>query len=82
MALGLVLGESFFNRPMSIEPLDGILASKMRCVFDQGRVVERRTHRELLERKGLYARLHMTQAAPYQVPEANTEPAGSSRTIA
>jgi len=35
-------------------------------VLDQGRIVERGTHRELLERNGLYARLYLAQAAPYQ----------------
>ena len=35
-------------------------------VLDQGRVAERGTHRELLERNGLYARFYRAQAAPYQ----------------
>jgi ATP-binding cassette subfamily B protein len=35
-------------------------------VMDQGRVKEHGTHRELLERGGLYARLYLAQAAPYQ----------------
>jgi len=35
-------------------------------VLDQGRVKEHGTHRELLERNGLYARLYTAQAAPYQ----------------
>ena len=35
-------------------------------VMDHGRVKEHGTHRELLERNGLYARLYTAQAAPYQ----------------
>jgi ATP-binding cassette, subfamily B, bacterial len=34
-------------------------------VLDQGRVKEHGTHRELLERNGLYARLYQAQAEPY-----------------
>jgi ATP-binding cassette subfamily B protein len=36
-------------------------------VLDKGRIVEQGTHRELLERGSLYARLYQAQAAPYQV---------------
>jgi len=35
-------------------------------VLDQGRICEHGTHRELLERGGLYARFYLAQAAPYQ----------------
>jgi ATP-binding cassette subfamily B protein len=49
-------------------------------VLDQGRVTEHGTHRELLERNGLYARLYLAQAAPYQGPETTTEPTRSSQT--
>jgi ATP-binding cassette subfamily B protein len=39
-------------------------------VLDQGRVKEHGTHRELLERNGLYARFYQAQAAPYQERQA------------
>jgi ATP-binding cassette subfamily B protein len=38
-------------------------------VLNQGRVVERGTHPELLRLGGLYARLYLAQAAPYQGSE-------------
>jgi ATP-binding cassette subfamily B protein len=35
-------------------------------VLERGRVKEQGTHRELLEQRGLYSRLYLAQAAPYQ----------------
>ena len=41
--------------------LSTILAADLICVFDQGRVVERGTHDELLTQRGLYAQLYAEQ---------------------
>jgi ATP-binding cassette subfamily B protein len=41
--------------------LSTILAADMILVFDRGRIVERGTHRELLDLGGLYANLYATQ---------------------
>ena len=35
-------------------------------VLDQGRIKEHGSHQDLLEQNGLYARLYLAQAAPYQ----------------
>ncbi len=35
-------------------------------VMEQGRIIERGSHQELLQRNGAYARLYRTQAAQYQ----------------
>jgi ATP-binding cassette subfamily B protein len=41
--------------------LSTILAADQILVFDQGHLVERGNHQQLLEHKGLYARLYETQ---------------------
>jgi ATP-binding cassette subfamily B protein len=44
--------------------LSTILAADLILVLDGGRLVERGTHHELLERRGLYAVLHEHQFRP------------------
>jgi hypothetical protein len=44
--------------------LSTILAADLILVVDRGRIVERGTHAELLERGGLYAKLYDQQFAP------------------
>lgn len=52
--------------------LSTVLAADRILVLDGGRLAEEGTHRELLERDGLYARLYRTQFAPVgeEVPAA------------
>jgi ATP-binding cassette subfamily B protein len=44
--------------------LSTILAADVILVVDRGRIAERGTHEELLERGGLYAKLYRQQFAP------------------
>jgi ATP-binding cassette subfamily B protein len=44
--------------------LSTILAADVILVVDRGRIVERGTHQELLQRGGLYAKLYRQQFAP------------------
>jgi ATP-binding cassette subfamily B protein len=52
--------------------LSTILRADRILVFDRGRIVERGTHRELIERGGLYARLYHEQ---FEAEAANLEEA-------
>jgi ATP-binding cassette subfamily B protein len=57
--------------------LSTILRADLILVYERGRVVERGTHRELLEREGLYAKLYQEQFLSSEVrPEA--VPSGTS----
>jgi len=53
------------HRLSTIEKADLIV------VMDQGRIVERGTHRELIERNGAYARLHQIQYESRETPESS-----------
>ncbi|HET7095693.1 MAG TPA: ABC transporter ATP-binding protein, partial [Thermomicrobiales bacterium] len=52
--------------------LSTILAADLILVIDRGRIVERGTHAELLERGGLYSRLYREQFAASRSPGATT----------
>jgi ATP-binding cassette, subfamily B, bacterial len=57
--------------------LSTILRADLILVYERGRIVERGTHRELLEREGLYSKLYQEQFLSSEVtPEA--VPSGSS----
>jgi ATP-binding cassette, subfamily B, bacterial len=50
--------------------LSTILRADLILVYERGRIVERGTHHELVERGGLYARLYQEQfLTPYPEPE-------------
>jgi ATP-binding cassette subfamily B protein len=51
--------------------LSTILAADLILVLDEGRLVEKGTHEELLSRNGLYARLYETQFRKEPVPAAS-----------
>jgi ATP-binding cassette subfamily B protein len=51
--------------------LSTILAADQILVLDEGRLVEKGTHEELLSRNGLYARLYETQFRKEPVPAAS-----------
>jgi ATP-binding cassette subfamily B protein len=55
--------------------LSTILAADLILVFDQGRLVERGDHQDLLRRGGLYARLYETQFRPAATAALPTDPA-------
>jgi len=63
--------------------LSTILRADLILVYDRGRVVERGTHRELIARSGLYARLYHEQFESTRPPTAaeldgNTDPAAAA----
>jgi ATP-binding cassette subfamily B protein len=47
--------------------LSTILAADQILVIDRGQVLERGTHRELLDQKGLYAHLYKTQFRKHEI---------------
>jgi ATP-binding cassette subfamily B protein len=51
--------------------LSTILRADQILVYDRGRIVERGTHRELLARSGLYARLYHEQFESGRPPTAD-----------
>jgi ATP-binding cassette subfamily B protein len=51
--------------------LSTILRADQILVYDRGRIVERGTHRELLARSGLYARLYHEQFESTRPPTAD-----------
>lgn len=51
--------------------LSTILAADLILVMEAGRIVERGTHDELLERNGLYARLYQAQFKDEQMPDTD-----------
>ena len=55
--------------------LSTVLAADLILVVDRGRIVERGTHEELLQRGGLYAKLYRQQFASATTPPALAEPA-------
>ena len=55
--------------------LSTILAADVILVVDRGRIVERGTHTELLQRGGLYAKLYRQQFAPSATRRAVAEQA-------
>jgi ATP-binding cassette subfamily B protein len=57
--------------------LSTILAADVILVVDRGRIVERGTHEELLQRGGLYAKLYRQQFAPSS--RRSTQGAGAER---
>jgi ATP-binding cassette subfamily B protein len=60
------LHELFKNRTSLViaHRLSTVLAADQILVLNEGRIVERRTHRELVEREGLYAALYERQFRP------------------
>jgi ABC-type multidrug transport system ATPase subunit len=60
--------------------LSTILRADLILVYERGRIVERGTHAELLERGGLYARLYREQFLLWAVPAASANSLGLTAT--
>jgi ATP-binding cassette subfamily B protein len=58
--------------------LSTILRADLILVYERGRIVERGTHRELLEREGLYAKLYQEQFLSSELPQQSVD-IGASR---